>query len=388
MKNYEEMTDSVLDKVRLRREQQRRKHRNIVFVTLGVAGIMLTVWMLRKPHTSSLPDIQLHNPTTSENSGLPTGTIGSTPEAPRLTLLCAAPGEEPARVMEEHVEVPYKAQIRVRDINGLTEEQLLDAVLEERAYAEQMKGIYPEDVHYGRHRREHVLVSTISVGSFSVKFEDIQSVARIRATVTSNGYLVAYPRTESGCYYAHGTFLAMDIDGDSFRQSLTRKENFDMEQNDHLELFWQISSLVADKINANPDMNLSQISDYITLTVNYTDGREETTRIFVKVSDDGQVSAIREETLIQERPGATRWIVSIRDLAAEENIPCDSAEEKFYEDEHAAYYFNVTKSQHIMVFYNNSNTENIVDALTSGRATVADLEQFGIAYYTKPKNKL
>jgi hypothetical protein len=38
-----------------------------------------------------------------------------------------------------------------------------------------------------------------------------------------------------------------------------------------------------------------------------------------------------------------------------------------------------------MVVYNNGNSEDIVTALNAGRATIADLDKFGIEYHTEPK---
>ena len=80
-----------------------------------------------------------------------------------------------------------------------------------------------------------------------------------------------------------------------------------------------------------------------------------------------------------------RFIVEIHDRAKEEQLACAEAEELFYEDETNRYYFNVIKSHYIMVTYNNGNSEDIVTALNAGRATIADLDEFGIEYHTEPK---
>ena len=93
-----------------------------------------------------------------------------------------------------------------------------------------------------------------------------------------------------------------------------------------------------------------------------------------------------QETIdTSEIPGATRFIIEIRDRTVEENLPCAEEEELFYEDETTLYYFNVIKSHYIMVTYNNGNSEDIVTALKAGRATIADLDAYGIAYHTVAK---
>ena len=78
-------------------------------------------------------------------------------------------------------------------------------------------------------------------------------------------------------------------------------------------------------------------------------------------------------------------IVKITDHAKEENIPCDTALEKFYADEKYEYYFGVIKSQYVKVTYSDGTTENIVTALNAGRVTIEALDAFNIEYYTKTK---
>lgn len=85
------------------------------------------------------------------------------------------------------------------------------------------------------------------------------------------------------------------------------------------------------------------------------------------------------------QPGKTRFVAKITDLTKEQSIPCDTALELFYEDETTQYYFSCIKSQYIEVIYNTGKTEDITTALKSGSAKIADLDQFGIEYYTKKK---
>lgn len=78
-------------------------------------------------------------------------------------------------------------------------------------------------------------------------------------------------------------------------------------------------------------------------------------------------------------------IVEIRDREKEENLPCDTALEKFYEDEGNEYYFSVIKSQYVIVTYNDGSSEDIVTALNAGRVAMADLDKFNIEYRIEPK---
>ena len=97
---------------------------------------------------------------------------------------------------------------------------------------------------------------------------------------------------------------------------------------------------------------------------------------------------VKEEVIAvpdTERPGSTRFIVDIIDLTQEEGISTDAALELFYEDEAYEYYFPSIKSEYIIVGYNNSGTENVVDALQNERVTLENLNYFGIEYIKVPK---
>ena len=110
----------------------------------------------------------------------------------------------------------------------------------------------------------------------------------------------------------------------------------------------------------------------------------ENVEITIATENNENISTETTEDL-SEIPGGTRFIIEIRDRTEEEQLTCAEAEELFYEDETTEYYFNVIKSQYIMVVYNNGNSEDIVTALNAGRATIADLDEFGIEYHTEPK---
>ena len=88
-----------------------------------------------------------------------------------------------------------------------------------------------------------------------------------------------------------------------------------------------------------------------------------------------------------EIPGATVFLVEIWDRAKEEQLPCDEAVEKFYEDESFEYYFSCIKSQYVIAMDNTGRTVDIVTALKEGLATVADLDRFGIHYWAEPKRE-
>ena len=63
----------------------------------------------------------------------------------------------------------------------------------------------------------------------------------------------------------------------------------------------------------------------------------------------------------------------------------DMALEPFYSDEENTYQFPAVMSPYMVVHYSNGTEEKIRDAISAGRVTLADLDRFGIQYYTTPK---
>lgn len=96
---------------------------------------------------------------------------------------------------------------------------------------------------------------------------------------------------------------------------------------------------------------------------------------------------IEIEDISVDIPGATTFIVEIRDRTKEEQLDCADAIEIFYEDETAEYYFSCIKSHYVMVMDNTGRTVDIVTALSEGLATIADLDYYGIDYFTAPKTR-
>ena len=102
--------------------------------------------------------------------------------------------------------------------------------------------------------------------------------------------------------------------------------------------------------------------------------------------DESEIVTAVEIEYRNEVPGDALFIVEIRDREKEEHLNCAEAEELFFEDDEYEYYFNVIKSHYVIVTYNDANSEDIITALNSGRATIADLDEFDIEYTIKPKS--
>ena len=110
------------------------------------------------------------------------------------------------------------------------------------------------------------------------------------------------------------------------------------------------------------------------------DGSEPKWVGYLNIADD--VGLVTQT--VSEQPNDPVWIASIVDKTAK-GYPSDEAIKPFWEDEKYIYSFPSIRSHLVIVTYSDGHTENIKDALENGRATIADLDQFGIAYYKAPK---
>ena len=82
---------------------------------------------------------------------------------------------------------------------------------------------------------------------------------------------------------------------------------------------------------------------------------------------------------------ANYYITDITDPTKKKGFSYDTATEKFFEDETYDYLFRGIYSQYVIVQYADGTTEDIVTALNSGKASIADLDRFGIHYLAEPR---
>lgn len=87
-----------------------------------------------------------------------------------------------------------------------------------------------------------------------------------------------------------------------------------------------------------------------------------------------------------DSPQKTTVINIVNKAKLDPDINLATAIEVFYEDEQYSYYFNYIISPYITVYYADGTHEGLLPALSSGRATVYDLDDFGIGYNKEQKN--
>lgn len=300
MKTYEEMSNSVLEKVRIRKAVQKRRTR-IVMGTVGICCLLLLVTAMGRNTTPQEPAIQMHNPTNVLQTDPTKQTDVQTEKpniAPSVKVLCATSDGVNFKALNENVKVPCKAELRVRDVTGMSEEERQQVLEAENAYVRETVGEIAEEGGYSRYCLDNVIVTMVSAGEFSIAFDDIEAVSRIEISATENGYIF-YPRI-SGIKYKSWdeNGLTVEVDGDKLRKGLA------MLDTDTFAMTWSIGRSVADRFNEDPDMEMAQIRDHITIKVAYTDGRVETKTVVMQACDNGQMTILLlDGTLLDQIPG-------------------------------------------------------------------------------------
>lgn len=118
--------------------------------------------------------------------------------------------------------------------------------------------------------------------------------------------------------------------------------------------------------------------------------KSDVVRTGVLEFDGSQISVVWDASVNNtqnqsEIPGASVHVVDIWDQTTREQIACDSALEKFWEDETNEYYFTCIKSHYIMVMDSTGRIVDVVTALREGLITIETLDHFGIGYTTESK---
>ena len=246
MKNYEEMTRSVLDraeKVRAERKKTRRVAGVAAICACSVALAVLVGTQLR----GETPGVQPENPTAL-----------TAPQSPRITLLSAAAGDGTQQKLGLDVVTPFAMKIRVRDVRGQDQSK---ALKEEQAYAKSVQEASPADDRMEQFVSKTAIITLVSDGHFCLVVKDYDRVESVSVTTTAAG------RATYGPY------------------SLTDGESGFM-------VFWSLSDETVERIEKDPGLKLSEIRDTVTAAVKFSDGSTETAVIDMTVDEEGQVYAV------------------------------------------------------------------------------------------------
>ena len=72
-------------------------------------------------------------------------------------------------------------------------------------------------------------------------------------------------------------------------------------------------------------------------------------------------------------------------MARENNIPTDTAMEKFFEDDEKVYYFPSVKSKYVIVTFADGTSMTVKEALEKGYIKIRALDVFSVYYIADKK---
>lgn len=246
MKSYEEMAKAVMLRAGAERAAQRRRRRKTVVAVACVCFVGLAVFVGTK-------------------AGRPTSD-GENRNSMLSVFCVTASAVEQRQQMLKGEKIPYKAVIRVRDIKGLNALEQLKLRTEDREYVENMVVQDTDDPpgnpdwNLTSRCSDGVMVTTVFAGSFYLTVDDYNQVQDITSSTTVIGSTVQHLAN----YY-------------------------DESLRDGIGITWSLSEAGFDMIEKNPGMALSELTDTITVTVEFKDGTKEIAVIDITVDDDGQI---------------------------------------------------------------------------------------------------
>lgn len=289
MKDYKEMTESVLRQANARaaqRTRQRRMATGLIAATLCFAILIAVVGfgVGRNPAGTTQPTISMDNPTTvpttQPETTEPVQPDSSEPAVPptemKVYYLSSTSTQVSQQFLMEGVAIPIGGEIRVRRFGGLTEEERAQAIQEEKAINEAYRVENHTDysgVHVSVYTGHDAMVSCLVKGAISLEFADKDHVSSVELESNwENGVAGG-----SMCYTKETSYG----EGDN-------QITFPVGSMRYL-VFWHIPTELEQKLLNDPYMSFSDISDTITITVNYSNGARQTLVIDVTVDDAGQI---------------------------------------------------------------------------------------------------
>ena len=256
MKDYKEMTESVLQQASTRaahRKHQRRMATGLIAASLCLAILICAVGfgVGRNPADTTQPTISLENPTT-----VPATQPSENPEGLRIVFLSTSNGVETETSLEVGIKKPIDYVVYVRNLSGLDDEQRKEAKKEWREF-------------------EKMMTSGGSGG-----------VGGYTCTSYNHGDMIigTYMRGFIGITNGQKKIIHLSVDtvneGVGNHGACLGPYDFGVS--------WFLNPKV---LMDNPSTPLSSIRDSLVVTVEYQDGTSEIIMIDISINDEGQVFA-------------------------------------------------------------------------------------------------
>ncbi len=305
MKTYEQMAQDVLQRIDDINVNCRRRRQNALRAVVAMSCVALTVLA-----GAGIPSLMPKESTASSDETI-------TPIATSvLQVAYLSENGWDRSAMKEQVETQMRYKLSVVDTRGLTAAQREALRQEMVAKQEQELLAFDPEFYSGNsiggggvnNAWDNALFVTYRAGVFWLDIDEKKKVESIRGECSS-----IYGETEF-CIYSKNfvgrkvAYQAKLYDGTELRvEKETRRGNvylyaqgvaldgdtYDPIQSDGgFYIRWKPSPKLYETLNDNPDRPLSEFSDQMTITVNYTDRSWDNHKIDIVFHDDGNIGAV------------------------------------------------------------------------------------------------
>lgn len=294
MKTYEEMAQSVLRRAKAHRTARNRWIAGSVAAVLALC-VCVGVTVMNRPDE----DVTVQTPPATETPSQTVIPVGPAQDSALQTLPVPsgeAAGEarvtflysdgSPLTGMEPDVDSPCRMEIRVKDITGLSQEEV-DALCEaEKQYADALIAANPQakGYHWTQTPRTNKVVTCISAGHFIIGMTDPEQIESIYATV-------------QGAVQLNFIDFATDWDDPSLPMPkeyfMSHEQIMDQYYYPHrgVQINWDLSNETIQALDQG-SVALGELRDTITFTVTYVDGTVENHAIDMIFNESGEVYAL------------------------------------------------------------------------------------------------
>ena len=280
MKNYREMTESVLQKAGaeiLKKERRRRNGVCIAASGLCLALLLTVLAMGMEQVPVVLPTQTDERPGFAADANKQTeATVDinqtiqwvETQAKAKITYLTNVDGGDMQKMLTPGVLLPLDAKIRVRDIRGLSGAETRKVMEEEEVIA---AGVLSHGDGYAAvWDYQQMIFSITSRGSISLEFDDSTTVLGIDVLTTEVGSVI------------------MSSSEDGSRPEGT-PEGIYWPNVREVYLDWKPSHEAILALDEDPTIPLSFFNDAITATVHYADETTDTYVFDITVNEEGQI---------------------------------------------------------------------------------------------------
>lgn len=301
MKTYEQMAQDALRRIDDENRVNRQRRQNTFRISVAVGCAVLTVLV-----GAGVPFL------TKNEQPRPSGETVTPIATSVLQVAYLSENGWDRRVMKEQIETQIRYKLSVIDTRGLTTAQR-EALRQEKVkqLEQELSEFYSEYSNGSggvNSAWDNALFVTLRGGVFQLDLNEEKTVESIHTECNSIygeaefgihskslvGQKVAYQakwydgteqriekETRHGNIYLHA--MGVTLDG----------ATYDRIQSDGVfYIRWKPSAKLYETLNDTPDRPLSEFSDRMTITVNYTDGSRDNHEIDIVFRDDGNIGAV------------------------------------------------------------------------------------------------